>query len=319
MRRLILTALLLAAAAAAHAQAWPERGPVTVICSNSAGSTPDVIARMVAEALTQSLKQRFIVENRPGANGFLATMAAVRAKPDGYTLYLSGNSALAANPHTLKSMPYDAEKDLTPITIVINSAPLMIVAHPSLPVNTLAELIKYAKEHPGQIAYGANGSLAPFLGPMLAKEANVNMRMVRYKNSAESVQDTVAGRTMVNFIGKTQALPLIEDKKLKVLAIAGRERYPLMPEVRAMEEDYPGIAVEGWFILLGPAGFPEEISERIRKALDPWLKSAPTQKVFHDLGVTTIGTTSTQRARDFIRGESERWARIVKETGYKPQ
>src|SRR6185503_26765 len=157
---------------------------------------------LVAEGLTQALKQRFIVENRPGGNSIIATMAVVRAKPDGYTLYFSGNTALAANLHLLKSLPYDPEKDLEPITTVIDSAPLLVVVHPDVPVKSIPELIKLAKTKPGQITYAASGSLAPNIGEMLNKVAGVRIRQVRYKQTAESVQDTVAGRTHVNYVGR---------------------------------------------------------------------------------------------------------------------
>ncbi|MFM9968407.1 MAG: Bug family tripartite tricarboxylate transporter substrate binding protein [Burkholderiales bacterium] len=292
---------------------------MSIISSNSPGSTPDYIARMVAEGLSQSTKQRFIVENRPGGNSIVATMAAVRAKPDGYTLYLSGNSALAANPHLLKSMPYDPEKDLTPVTMVINSAPMLIVVHPSLPVKNIQDLVKLAKDQPGQITYASSGTLAPFLGEMLNKSAGIKMRQVRYKETAGSVQDTVAGRTNVNFLGKTLALPMVQDNKLRIIGIAGRERFSLVPDVPALEEDYPGIAVEGWFALMGPAGLPEDIGARIRKSLDPYLKTAEVGKRLNDLGLTTRGAATPQETRNHIRSESERWARIVGELGIKPQ
>jgi tripartite-type tricarboxylate transporter receptor subunit TctC len=301
------------------AQAWPERGPVSIVSSNSAGSTPDVIARMVAEGLERALKQRFIVENRPGGNSIIATMAVARAKPDGYMLYLTGNSAMAANPHMLKSLPYDPQKDFTPITMVIDSAPLLMVAYPGLPVSSVADLVKLAKAKPGQLTYGASGSLAPLIGEMLNKDAGIRIRQVRYKDTAQSVQDTVAGRTSVNYLGKTNALPLLEDKKLKLIAVAGRTRISLMPDVPALEEDYPGIAVEGWFALLGPAGLPEDIGQRIRKVLDPFLKSADVAKRLGELGLESRGALSPKETSDFIRSEHERWGRIVKELGIKPQ
>ena len=319
MNRFMLLLVLVTATSHGFAQGWPEKGPVSIVTSNSAASTPDFIARMVAEGLSLATKQRFIVENRPGGNSIIATMNVVRAKPDGYTLYLSGNSALAANPHLLKSLPYDPDKDLAPITMVINSAPMLIVVHPGMPVKNVGELVKLAKEQPGQITYASSGTLAPFLGEMLNKAAGIRMRQVRYKETASSVQDTMAGRTNVNFLGKTLALPMIQENKLRVIAIAGRERFSLMPEVPALEEDYPGVAVEGWFVLMGPSGLPDDISARIRKALDPYLKSAETIKRLNDLGLTTRGAISPQETRNHIRSESERWATIVKELGVKPQ
>jgi tripartite-type tricarboxylate transporter receptor subunit TctC len=315
----IVLVVLLGAASAAHAQAWPSRRTVTIVVANSPGAVPDTIARMAADALGRSFEQRFIVENKPGGNGFIATMQVVRSKPDGYTLYLAGGAVMAQNPHTLKSIPYDPEKDLTPISLLISSSPLLIVVHPSLPVRTVQDLVKLAREQPGRLNYAAAGTLAPFLGEMLNKSAGINILQVRYKNTPESVSDTVAGRTHVNFLGQTSALPMVQDNRLRLIGIAGRERYSLMPNVAALEEDYPGIAVEGWFALLGPAGFPEEISVRIRQVLDPYLKSPQTTGTLHDLGLSTSGALPQQETRAFIRAQSERWARIMRETGIKPE
>ena len=178
MKLLVLVVLLLSAAA--HAQPWPARGPVSIIVSNSPGAVPDTIARMAAEQLGRALDQRFIVENKPGGNSIIGTMHVVRAKPDGYTLYLAGGAVLAQNPHTLKALPYDPEKDLAPITLLISSSPMLIVVHPSLPVRTLQDLVKLAREQPGQLTYAAAGTLAPFLGEMLNKSAGVRIRQVRY-------------------------------------------------------------------------------------------------------------------------------------------
>jgi tripartite-type tricarboxylate transporter receptor subunit TctC len=290
-----------------------------IVSSNSAGSTPDVVARMVAEGLSRSLNQRFIVENRPGGNSIIATMYVVRARPDGYTLYLSGNSALAANPHMLKSIPYDPMKDLEPVTLVISSAPMMIVVHPSLPVHNVAELVRYAKAQPGKVTYAASGSLAPLLGEILSKRAGIRMRQVRYKSTAESAQDTAAGRTNVNFLGKTMALPLAEQHRVRVIGIAGRERFSPMPDVPALEEDYPGIAMEGWFALLGPAGLPRDIAGRLRRALDPYLRDPQTKKRFQDIGLTTRGAVSAEETRAFIRSEHDRWGRLLREIDFKPR
>ena len=310
--------LLLAFCTVARAQGWPER-PVTLVTSNSPGSTPDYVTRLVAEGLERSFKQRVVVENRPGGNSIPATLAVVRAKPDGYTLYVSGNSALAANPHMLKSIPYDPVKDLAPVTIIVNSAPQLIVVHPGMPVKNIPELVKLAKAKPGEITWASSGTLAPLLGEFFSKAAGIRMRQVRYKDTALSVQDTVAGRTLVNFLGKTQAMPLAAEGKIRVIATAGRERFPLMPDVPALEEDYPGIAIEGWFVLLGPAGLPDDIAEKIRKALDPYLKSAEVTKRLNDIGLSSRGAVSAKETRDFIRSEHDRWGRLLKDIDYKAQ
>jgi tripartite-type tricarboxylate transporter receptor subunit TctC len=306
-------------ASGAIAQTWPS-GPITVYISNSPGSSPDILLRTLNERLTRSLRQQFIVVNRAGANGIPAVLAVTRAQPDGNTLLFAGNSQLNANVFLVKDLPYDPDRDLAPIGMVVDSAPMVVAAHPSLKANTMAELIALAKAQPGKLSYGAAGSLSPIVGEVLNRAAGMNILQVPYKDTAQSMNETVAGMTQLNY----QALPTVEPffraGKLKYLAVTSRKRFPAIPDVPTVSETLPGFApLEGWFVMLGPAGMPADRIRIVNREIDAALKDPEVNARMAAFGFAGSSAGTPESAREFIRSGREQWQKIVKDLGLKAQ
>jgi tripartite-type tricarboxylate transporter receptor subunit TctC len=316
MRTLICAALLMSGMV--HAQSWPT-GPITVYISNSAGSSPDIILRQLTERLQRSMKQTFVIINRPGGNGIPPALPVMRAKPDGYTLLFAGNSQLTANVYLVKNLPYDPDRDFVPIAMVVDSAPLVVAAHPSLKANSLAELIALAKAQPGKLAYAASGSLAPIFGELLNRSAGMDILQVNYKDTAQGVNETVGGVPQLVY----QALPNVDALhragKLKFLAVSSLKRFPVIPDVPAVSETLPGFSLDGWFVLLGPAGLPQDRIRLLNREVDLALKDPELGRRMASFGFASSGAKSTEEIREFMRGGRDQWAKIVRELGLQPQ
>ena len=306
------------ASSSALAQVWPS-GPVTVVLSNSAGSAPDILLRLVTERLGRSLKQPFNVLNRVGGNGVAAMVAVTRAKPDGYTLSFASSTQLAANVWLVKDLPYDPEKDLVPIAMVINSIPLVIAANPRLPANTFPELIALAKAQPGKLSYSAAGGLPPLFGEMLNKVAGISIVGVTYKDTMQATVETISGLVDLTY----QAIPGVEPSrqagKLKYLAVTSRERFPVLPDLPSVAETLPGFGMSGSFALLGPAGLPQDIAVRLNREVDAVMKDPEIVKRLYQFGFSSNGAGTFQALRAYIREEREFWARVAKELNLQPQ
>jgi tripartite-type tricarboxylate transporter receptor subunit TctC len=314
-----LTALLLLIAPAlAHAQAWPSR-PVTLIVANSPGTTPDVVARMMAEHLSRELGQRFLVEAMLGAAGISATVAAARAKPDGYTIYMSANAPFAMHPFMRKSLAYDPDKDFTPIALIVESVPLFIAVNPKLEAKSMAEVIALAKAQPGRLSWAGGGSLSPIVCDLLNKVAGIEIVNVRYKDTTVAVQDTIAGRTSMVVTSLPILKPLVDAGKLRVIALTSAKRLPYLPTVGTVSDALPGFSADGWFVLLGPAKFPAEIAERLNRGVDAFLKTPDIQKKMQGWGWVSSGAHTPQQAREHMRNEREIWKKIFQDVGFKPE
>ena len=297
---------------------WPSAA-VSIVASTPVGSRQDIATRLVADALSTATGQPFTVENRPGGNGILATRDVARAKPDGQTLLSSGNSPIAANPFLFKSLPYAPAKDFTAIAMITDGNPLVLAVNASLPLHNLNEYVAYAKAHPGQISNAGFGQLSWIIGSVLDKAAGIETLQVRYNSLAPSLTDTIEGRTTTTITTLDSVLPYVETNKLRLIATMGRERFPTIPDVPAIEESYPGIAMEGWFVLLGPAGLPAEIVERTNSITNAYLRKPDVQKRLLALGSVVHGDKTPQQVADFMRDETARWGKILASLGIEPQ
>ena len=297
---------------------WPSAG-VSIVASTPVGSRQDIATRLVADALSTATGQPFTVENRPGGNGILATRDVARAKPDGQTLLSSGNSPIAANPFLFKSLPYAPAKDFTAIAMITDGNPLVLAVNASLPIHDLNEYVAYAKARPGQISNAGFGQLSWIIGSVLDKAAGIETLQVRYNSLAPSLTDTIEGRTTTTITTLDSVLPYVETNKLRLIATMGREQFPTIPDVPAIEESYPGIAMEGWFVLLGPAGLPAEIVERTNSITNTYLRKPDVQKRLLALGSVVHGDKTPQQVADFMRDETARWGKILASLGIEPQ
>ncbi|WP_424814398.1 Bug family tripartite tricarboxylate transporter substrate binding protein [Roseococcus sp. YIM B11640] len=264
IRRRPLVAALLAAPAVARAQSYPAR-PIQLIVSGPAGGTTDYTARLIATPLSERLGVPVVVENRPGGNGTVAVMPVVRARPDGHTLLLAYCANLTGRPAIEPNIGYDPRRDLAPIALLIE-APQVMMIHPSIPSNTMAEFIEYARQRPGRLNYASsgNGSMQHLGTELLKKRTGIDMVHVPYRGTGETMNDVLAGRIQFYMTTPPPALPFVRDGKLKALAMASSERHPAMPEVPTVAEaGLADFSAEAWFSLMGTAGTPPAVVSRL--------------------------------------------------------
>ena len=314
-----VAALAASLAAPLAAQTYPSR-PIRYVVPFAAGAgVLDIMARIVSQHLGISLGQQVVVDNRPGAGGNVGAEIAAKAAPDGYTM-LMGNTALVVSPYLFAKLPFDPLTDFVPVTQV-NSAPLLLVVHPSLPVTSVAELIAYAKARPGQLNYGSGGiGTTPFLATELFKSlAGIDVVHVPYKGGAPALADLVAGQLSFMIENVPGTLPFVKDGKLRALAITSRQRLPLVPEVPTMIEagvaDYEMIGWNGIFL---PKGTPAEITTRLNADLVKVLGTGEMKEQLGKLGAEPVGSTPAAFAA-FVQAESRRWGKIIKDLGIKPE
>ena len=311
----LFTALL--ANAAAQSQAYPSK-PVRLIVPFAPGGTTDVLARLVAQKLTDSLGQQFIIENKPGAGGNIGTELAVKSPADGYTLVMSFDGTMAINPNTYAKMPFDPQKDLVAVANVAQ-VPLLIVVHPGIAAKSIAEFVALAKASPGRINYSSagHGSTGHLTGELFRSRAGIEIVHVSYKGGGQAVQDLLGGQIQM----LVTALPTVEGHlkggKLRALAFTSPKRVPGAPEVPTLAESgYPGIDVLSWYGILAPAGTPQEIVRRLNAEINRVLLAPEVRERLTALGTEPTGGSPEQLAQ-VIRVDTARWAKVVSDAGIR--
>lgn len=324
MRRIVEIALLLSlswcAIGAAHAQSWPSK-PVRIVVAYPPGGGIDVLGRQLAEKLTASWGQPVVVENKPGANTILATDSVAKSAADGHTILLTTDATFSINPHLYSKLPFDPQRDFVPVTMLVLLQQLL-VAHPSVPANTLPELIRLAKDKPGSINYASYGSGSqPHLsGEMLKNKAGIDLVHVPYKGISLAVPAVMAGEVQLTFAGIATSLPQLKAGRIKPIAIGGLKRSPLLPEVPTFSElGYPEVETHAWFGLFVPAGSPREAVERIHRDTRKILEEPEfRQKQLIEKGYDVVGS-SPQEFAAYIRTDYESRGRAVKISGAKAE
>jgi len=309
-----LTAGVVSWPAAGVAGAFPER-PVRMIVAFPAGGGTDIVARLIAERLTARWGQQVIVDNRGGAGGVIGTEAAARSEPDGYTIFMATLGNLSINPHLYK-MGVDPTKDLTPISNVVD-VNFVLVANPQLPVRDVRELIALAREKPGQINYSSSGvGGAPHLaGELFNDMADVKLAHIPYKGSGPSFTDLIGGQVSLTFDSLVQALPHIENGKLRALAVLANKRSSLLPQVPTLSESgVPGYNFANWFGLVAPAGTPPQRIKELNSAVREVLEHPEVRERLAGMGAEAAATTPEQFG-ELIQEESRKWGKIIQERG----
>jgi tripartite-type tricarboxylate transporter receptor subunit TctC len=315
LKSVALLVIALTFSAPWHASAqenYPVR-PIRLIVGFAAGSSGDVAARIVGHKLGDLLGQQIVVENRPGASSMIATDYVARSPKDGYTL-LFGTIALTINPILMPTKAPDVEKDLAPI-VLVGSIPNILVVSKDLNVSSVKELITLAKQKPDELLYGAAGLGS---GPQMATElfkqmAGIKMTGVLYPGSAQTVMDLVSGRIHVMFSPASTVLGFIKDGRVKALATSEAQRTSAAPDLPTIAEAaLPGYATGLWFGILGPAGTPRPIIDKISEAANKALKDSDVLKQLETQGLNALGGSPDDFAR-YIKSESERWARILRD------
>ena len=300
--------------------AWPTK-PVRVIVAYPAGGGIDVMARQIGERLSKSWGQPVVVENKPGANTIVAADAAAKAAPDGHTIFMTTDATFSINPHLYKKLPYDPERDFMPVTMLVLLQQMM-VAHPSVPANTLAELVDYAKKNPGKLNYASYGSGSqPHLsGEMLKHKAGIDLVHVPYKGISLAVPAVIAGEVQLTFSGIASGMGPLKAGRIKALAIGGKARSPLLPQLPTFAElGYPEVETHAWFGWFLPAGSPNEAVARIYKDVKSILEDPEfRQKQLIDRGYEVVGS-SPQDFSAFIKVDFKKRGEAVRISGAKAE
>jgi tripartite-type tricarboxylate transporter receptor subunit TctC len=298
--------------AAATAQTYPTK-PITIVVSLAAGGAADVIARALAQRLTDEWGQPVLVENKGGANNQVGTAAVARSAPDGYTLLLTPEHTFTVNPHLYRKLPYDAVKDFTPVTGLASISQALVV-HPSLPVQNLGELIALAKAKPGELNYG---SLGVGSGPHLSMEllqsmTGAKLTPVQYKGAAPALTDVVAGHIPMMFVSTGLIVQPWKAGQLRALGVGSRERLALLPELPTVAESLPGFTAVVWFGLFAPSGTPREIVVKINTAVQRMLADRDLQQRFLTPNFYEPIAGSPEQFAEHIRSDTERWRTVIK-------
>ncbi len=312
-----LAMLLTNASDAANPQPWPVK-PLRFVMTAPAGSSIDAIGRIIGDKLKVLLGQPIIVENRAGAGGTLATDFVAKSAPDGYTMVLSFNGPLAFGPHMYTKLPYNPFKDLIPV-IITTSQPNVLTVNSALPVNTLKELIAYARANPGKLSYGSvgSGSSSHLTMELMKAMAGLEVVHVPFNGSPPAITSVVANETQMLFAVPTVITPLFKTGKVKMLAVSGRVRYSLLPEVPTLAEaGLPNFEALAWNGVLVPAGTPHAIVTRLNRDINTVLKDPGVIEKLNGVGLEPVGGTP-EAFRTLIRSESEKWAPIIERTGAK--
>jgi len=319
-RQLVLAGLALAATAAAPLGASAEAAyptkPITIIVPFAAGGTTDILARVIGQGLNKELGQSVIVDNRAGAGGNIGGALAAKAAPDGYTLFMGTVGTHAINQSLYKKMPFDPIKDFAPLTRVA-MVPNLLVAHPGKPYKNVKELIAYAKANPGRVNFGSSGSGSSIhlSGELFNALAKVDMVHVPYKGSAPAVSDLIGGQIDIMFDNMPSAIQHVRAGKLVPLAVTTAKRSPELPDVPTIAEaGVPGYEATSWFGMLAPAATPAPIVARLNTALVKVLAQPEVRKKLAEQGAVPYSEKPEQFAA-FIRAETAKWSKVVKESG----
>jgi tripartite-type tricarboxylate transporter receptor subunit TctC len=317
--RNLLAALACAAAffpAGASAQ-YPAR-PVHLVVGFPAGGPADIFGRTFAQALSAGLGQPVVVENKSGVGGVLGIDAVAKSAPDGYTLGFNNQGSVAMAPYALTKMPFNPNKDLAFITTVVK-VPEVVVVNPSLPVNSLAELIAYAKANPGKVNFGSAGAggITHLACELLKAEAKIDVVHVPYKGAAPAVSDLLGGQVQMGIFDVPVVLPHIKAGKFKALAVTSAKRAPPLPDVPTTAEvGYPGVISDNWYGLVAPAGTPPAVLKKIHEASIAALRSPVLIEQFAKVsGIPAPATPEEYVA--FLGEEQARWSKIIKAIGFK--
>ena len=308
---------LLALPGFADAADYPNR-PITLVVAFTPGGPSDVLARIVGKQMEQLLGAAIIIENRPGAGGNIAAESVAKAAPDGYTLLMGNNSILATNETLYKKLPYNPQQDFAPIILIGTQANILVV-NPSVPANSLKELIALAKAQPGKLNFASSGhgAAAHLAGELFKAEAKIDIVHVPYKGAAPALQDVIGGHDQLMFATAASVLGHIKGGKVRAIAVTTLKRTKAMPDLPTMDEaGLPGFEASTWHGLVAPAGTPPDVLAKLHGAAAKALQDPGVQASLDRLGVDIVGGTAAE-FKAYIAAEVPKWTSIVKASGAK--
>jgi tripartite-type tricarboxylate transporter receptor subunit TctC len=308
-------ALSVSAATPGSAQEYPTR-QVTIVVPFTPGGSTDILGRLFAQKLEQRFGKPFIVENRPGAGMQIGTSAVAKAEPDGYMLLVAPSSAMAVNVTLYKKLAYDPVKDLQPLTLLAH-LPFVLVVNPSLPINSVADLIKLAKQKPGELTFGSGGVGAThhLFGELFSSIAGIKTTHVPYKGTVPALTDVIAGHISFLFSDVPPALPLIRSGKVRALGVTTGKRVPVAPEIAPIAEHIPGFDLAPWQMLVTRAGTPSTVVNRLHAEASSILASAEVQKQLSEMGTVPADPATPAELQRYVESEIVRWGKLVHQAG----
>lgn len=317
LRATLAACALAIGATAALAQAYPN-APVTLVVPFAAGSGTDSVARAVASGLAARLKQPVVVDNKPGANAQVAAQFVAKAKPDGYTLFMTTNTSHSANPALYKSLKYDPIKDFTPVARV-GELPFALAVHPALPVKTLAELLDYARANPGKLSYATPNSTSLVAMESIKHIARIDVLGVPYKSSPQAMTDLVGGQVQVYVADLGSGMGMLKTDKVRTLGITTAEPTPLLPGVPPIGKTVKGFDLTSWNGIFGPAGLPPAVVQRLNTELQAVLADKDLQDKLAQIGFQVWPSKTPEEFAQYVDGQLAHWRKLIQQAGIQPE
>ncbi|CAG9177371.1 hypothetical protein LMG23992_03488 [Cupriavidus laharis] len=316
----ILTAAVFALSALPAAQAlaeYPDK-PIRFVVPFAAGSATDQLARAIGQAVTVDSKVTVVVDNKPGANGFIAATDVAKASPDGYTVLITTNTTHAANEHLFRKLPYDPVKDYAPVTALGRGGQIMVV-NPQVPAKTVGEFIALAKKQPGKLSFGSGSSSSRIAGELFQQMAHVELLHVPYKSNPLAITDLLGNQIQMMITDTATGLPQVKSGKLRALGVSGKARSPLAPDVPTIDEaGVKGYEMSYWFAAYAPAGTPPAVVNKLNAMLVKAAHSGTAASFYQGTGTEVFTSTPAELAR-FQQQEAAKWGRIIKAANIQPE
>ena len=318
--KLLTTALALLGLAIGSqtlAQTYPS-SPITLVVPFAAGSGTDAVARVIAQKLSDRLRQQVVVDNKPGASAQIGAVFVARAKPDGYTLFMTTNTSHSANPSLFQNLKYDPIKDFTPI-VRTGELPFALVVANHLPIKSMKELIDYAKANPGKLSYATPNSTSLVASETLKRMADINMVGVPYKSSPQAMTDVVGGQIELYVTDFGSGLAMIRADKVRTLAVTPANGSKILPNVPPVAQTLPGFDLTSWNGIFGPAGLPKPIVDRISTEVIAILAEKEVQDRLAVIGFEVMPSASPELFEKYVADQLTLWTRLIKQAGIKPE
>lgn len=299
------------------AQSFPQK-PVKVVIGFPPGGGIDIVARLIAPKLSESLGQPVVIDNRPGANGVLAMDYVAKSASDGHTLFLGTLGNLSINPSFYPNLPFNVDKQFVPVTQVA-SLSFVLFTNPAVPANSLTELVTYAKANPGVLNYSSSGAggLPHLAGELFSAAVGAKMVHVAYKGSAPSISDVMAGQVQMTFEAAAAGAQQLKAGRLKALGVTGKKRVAFLPDVPAVQEVVPGFEVLNWYGVVAPVGTPQETIRRLQQEIAKVMASPDIRDKMVAIGTEPVGSTPEDFGQ-YIKSETAKWGRIIREGNIRP-
>jgi tripartite-type tricarboxylate transporter receptor subunit TctC len=307
----------IAASCAAQANDYPNKA-IRLILPFASGQGADIIARTISQSISEQTSQAVVVDNRPGANGFIAAQAAATAAPDGYSVFVTSNTTHAANAALFKKLPYDPIKDFTPVTL-LNKGALVFVVPADGPLKTVADLLNKARSNPGRMSYGSSSSSTRMSAEMFKQMTGAKIVYVPYKGTPQALTDLIGGQLDFVVADIPTAQALIQQGRLRALAVTSAKRHPVLKDIPTMAESgLPGYELEAWAAIFVPAGTPRPVVDKLNQLVRVALDSKAGRDFYQKAGLTASPGTP-EELDAFVRSETDKWAKVIRAAGIEPE